>query len=365
MSGNNLVTPFWANIESQPGEIRELPEIDRDALIVSAILVDDHWVILSRYGDDIWLLDGFTSNVPDNLRRQDFSRVPCAFKDVMKALLYRYLRRGRAGQKRPRASTLRNFFENALPFLRHLNALKLTRFGAVTPMVCAYYVAECRAYQQTSRNQGKPLSQSALERRFMAVEALHELSQYTHDPIPLHPWPDTSANTLAGSGTARKQGGKTPLMPDEVLCALFESAYEKVQHGKALLDLRDALNAVAAQRRRQVARTVIEAKNRHLATLGWEGGLGAFNQAILDLRTACYIVLASTSGCRNHELANVQSGAHHCTEDDEGTIYHWMRSRSDKTNTGVHDWMIPEVAVRVLRLMERWEIGRASCRERV
>jgi len=354
VSGNNLVTPFWANIESQPGEIRELPEIDRDALIVSAILVDDHWVILSRYGDDIWLLDGFTSNVPDNLRRQDFSRVPCAFKDVMKALLYRYLRRGRAGQKRPRASTLRNFFENALPFLRHLNALKLTRFGAVTPMVCAYYVAECRAYQQTSRNQGKPLSQSALERRFMAVEALHELSQYTHDPIPLHPWPDTSANTLAGSGTARKQGGKTPLMPDEVLCALFESAYEKVQHGKALLDLRDALNAVAAQRRRQVARTVIEAKNRHLATLGWEGGLGAFNQAILDLRTACYIVLASTSGCRNHELANVQSGAHHCTEDDEGTIYHWMRSRSDKTNTGVHDWMIPEVAVRVLRLMERW-----------
>jgi hypothetical protein len=91
-----------------------------------------------------------------------------------------------------------------------------------------------------------------------------------------------------------------------------------------------------------------------LRILGWHGGLRAFNKALSDLRTACYIVMASTSGCRNHELVNVQSGAHHRTQDDEGTVYHWMRSHSDKTDTGAHDWMIPEVAVRALRLMERW-----------
>ncbi|KAB5451613.1 tyrosine-type recombinase/integrase [Pseudomonas aeruginosa] len=272
----------------------------------------------------------------------------------MKALIYRYLQRGRAGQKRPKASSVRNLFQNALPFLRYLDALNLDRLGVVTPMICANYVAECRAYRQTHRSRGKPLSQSALERRFMAVEAIYELSQYTHDRIPLPPWPDTSASALAGGRMSSKLGGKTPLMPDEVFCALFESAYEKVQHGKALLDLRDALDAVAVARRGQVSRTIIEAKNRVLATLGWTTGLGAFGQAILELRTACYIVLASTSGCRNHELANLQSGAHHRTEDDEGTIYHWMRSRSEKTYTGVHDWMIPEVAVRALRLMERW-----------
>lgn len=351
MSGNSLVTLPWASIESQPGEVRELLESDRDALVVSTIQVDGHWVILSHYGDDIWHLDGFTNNVPDNLKQLDFSRVPAAFMGVMKALLYRYLWRGRAGQKRPGASTLRNFFENALPFLRHLNALKLGHLGAVTPMVCANYVNECRAHRQTRRNQGKPLSQSALERRFGAVEALHELSQYTHDPIPQHPWPDTSANAMAG---ARMQGGKTPLMPDEVFCTLFERAYEQVQHGKALLDLRDTLDSVATKRRRQVTSTFTWAKKHHLTALGWKGGLGAFNQAILDLRTACYIVLASTSGCRNHELACVQSGAHHRTEDDEGTIYHWLRSRSDKTDTGSHDWMIPEIAVYALRLLERW-----------
>lgn len=354
MSGSNVVIQPWASIEPEQVDVRELPDRDRDALIVSAIHVDGHWVILSRYGDDIWQLDGFSSNVSDNLRRLDIRRVPDAFRPVMKALLYRYLQRGLEGNKRPKASTVRNVFENMLPFLRHLHAIKLSHFGAVTPMVCANYAAECRSQLQTRRSRGQPLSKEALSRRFGAIEALYELSQYTHDAIPLHPWPDTSASAMAGGRSTRKQGGKTPLMPDEVFSTLFERAYEQVQCGKALLDLRDALAAVAIARRMQDRRTVIEAKNHCLSTLGWEGGLGIFNQAILDLRAACYIVLASTSGCRNHELANLQSGAHHRTEDDEGTIFHWMRSRSDKTGTGIHDWMIPEAAVRALRLMERW-----------
>jgi hypothetical protein len=171
-------------------------------------------------------------------------------------------------------------------------------------------------------------------------------------------------NYLAPSADARRnwqfraslngEVGKTPLMPDEVFCALFEKAYEQVQRGEGLLDLRDALDCISVERQGQVIRTVQEHKVRQLTVLGWEGGLETFNQAIKDLRTACYIVLASTSGCRNHELANVKSGAHHRTEDDEGTVFHWLRSTSEKTDTGVHDWMIPELAVHVLRLMERW-----------
>ncbi|WP_305955394.1 integrase [Pseudomonas sp. LP_7_YM] len=252
------------------------------------------------------------------------------------------------------ASTLRNVFENVLPFLRYLSALKLDHFDAVTPMICANYVAECREIRQTRRNRGQALSPAALERRFMSVEALHELSQYTNDPIPRHPWPDTSARALAGRASLNSEAGKTPLIPDEVFCTLFEKAYEQVQHGERLLDLRDTLDSVAVARKGQVTRSVQEHKVRQLTALGWEGGLEAFNQAIKDLRTASYIVLASTSGCRNHELANVKSGAHHRTEDDEGTVFHWLRSTSEKTDTGVHDWMIPEIAVHVLRLMERW-----------
>lgn len=354
MSESTVAALPWVSYELQPGDVRGLPESDREALIVSTIKVDGHWVILSRYRDTIWRLEGLTTNVPDNLRNLDFSRVPPEFVVVMKSLMYRYLRRGRAGQKRPVASTVRSVLENTLPFLRYLKTLKLDHLGAVTPMICANFVAECRAIRQTRRNRGKPLSSSALERRFMAVEALYDLSQYTIDPIPRHPWLGTSAAAMAGKGSLASDGGKTPLMPDEVFCTLFKKAYKQVQAGKALLDMRDVLDSISVKRKGQVTRTVIKYKGRQLNALGWEGGLDTFNQAMKDLRTASYIVLASTVGCRNHELANVKTGAHHRTEDDEGTVFNWMRSRSEKTNTGVHDWMIPEVAVRVLRLMERW-----------
>lgn len=145
----------------------------------------------------------------------------------------------------------------------------------------------------------------------------------------------------AGTAAPGKHGSRTPLIPDAVFCTLFERAYALVESGKTLLDLRDAIDASAVQRKGRSISTAKIAKKRYLIALGWDGGPRVFNKALGDLRTACYIVLASTSGCRNHELANVQSGTHHRTQDDDGTFYHWMRSRSDKTYTGVHDGAMP------------------------
>jgi integrase len=350
---NNILAVPWDSLATQPGDVRGLPKSECDALIISATQVDGHWVILSRYDDDIWQLDGFTSNVAINKTRLDFGTLPPAFRAVMKAILYRYLRRGRRGSSRPKGAIVRQTFTDARAFLRHLEELKIDHFGAVTPRICATYVAASKAHLQTSRSKGNPLSPRGLQARFSAVEALHELSQYTDDRMPEHPWPETSAMEMAGL-IGSVQGGMTPLIPDDVFCTLFKRAYQQVERGQQLLDLRDVLHADAARRHRQSVTAIIQAKNRHLSDLGWEGGLRAFKRALIDLRTACYIVLASTSGCRHHELANVQLGAHHRTQDDEGTVYHWMRSRSDKTDVGIHNWMIPEAAVRALRIMERW-----------
>ncbi|HCT5508999.1 TPA: integrase [Pseudomonas aeruginosa] len=356
MSDDTLAVPTWAPIAAQPDDVRGLPEAERDALIISAIQVDGQWVILSRYGNDIWQLEGFTSNVPASRKRLDFGTVPPAFRPVMKAMLYRYLRRGRRGASRPKGRGVQTLFTNAGPFLRHLEALKLDHLGAVTPLICRTYRDACKAHRQTMRSKGKPLSQRGLEVRFKTAEAIHELSQYTDDRIPQHPWPETSARAMAGLIGSSAQSAKTPLIPDDVFCTLFERAYQQLERGQHLLDLRDALDAIMAQRKGQPRRTVYYAQNHYLGAHGWEGGQRALNKALIDLRTACYIVLASTSGCRNHELTNLQSGAHHRTQDDEGSIYHWMRSRSQKTDAGVHDWMIPEAAVRALRLMERWAV---------
>jgi hypothetical protein len=289
MSDKNVAALPWARITNQQGDVRGLPDSERDTLIISATQVDGQWVILSSYGDDIWQLDRFSSNVPANKKQLDFRTVPQAFRAVMKAILYRYLRRGRSGASRPKGAHLRETLSHARTFLRHLEALKLDHLGAVTPLVCATYVDACKAYRQKHRSRGEPLSQGGLQSRFKAVEALHELSQYTDDPMPQHPWDGTSATALAGltgSGARHKQGGKTPLIPDEVFCTLFDRAYQQVERGPQLLGLRDELDAIAALRKGRSSWGIIWAKNNHLGTLGWEGGLRAFNKALGDLRTA-------------------------------------------------------------------------------
>jgi hypothetical protein len=101
MSEITLATVRLAPVDVQPDDVRELPECERNSLIINATEVDKHWVILSRYGDDIWQIDGFTSNIPANKKQLDFSTVPSAFRSVMKAILYRYLRRGRLEAGRP------------------------------------------------------------------------------------------------------------------------------------------------------------------------------------------------------------------------------------------------------------------------
>ncbi|WP_410480316.1 integrase [Pseudomonas sp. DCA-1] len=358
MSGYAQRELTWSTHTAQPSEVRGLPESERDALIIKATHVDGQWVIISRYGDDIWELDGLNSNVQTNRKQLAFHTLPRAFRAVMKAILYRYLHSGRRGGGRPKGGGVLKCYTAALPFLRHLEALNLDHLGAVTPMVCATYVAACKAHVQTGRNQGKPLAQGALQFRFSAVEALYELSQYTDDPIPEHPWPETSSTAMAGltaqSANYYLQSRKTPLIPDDVFCILFERAYHQVECGNYLLDIRDELNAFSAQCKYQCRKAIRLAKNRKLESLGWKDGLREFLKAVNNLRISSYIVLASTSGCRNHELAYVQKGAYHQTQDDEGTSYHWMRSRSQKTDVGIHDWMIPEAGVQALHLMERW-----------
>ncbi len=350
----NVVSLTEARLAAQPVDVRLLPGEERDRLIISAVQMDGTWTIKTQYGEDTWDLTGGASNKSKTKRRINFTRVPTAFLSVAKEVMYRYQRRGSEGSVKPSTASLVTRFSYLQPFLRHLDSLKLKHLGAVTPMVCATYVAACKAERQP-RKKDKPLSSSALERRFAAVELLYELSQFTSTPIPSHPWPESSAVYLAGqTGSSRRS--KTPLIPDEVFTTLFQEAYTPVRRGDALLDLRDALAAVAASREGESHNTINAAKNRHLKAQGWKGGLKAFNETLLELRTACYIVVASLSGCRNHELAYVQTGACYRTEDDEGEVYWWMRSQSDKTGAGKTEWMVPEAAVAALRVMDRWAV---------
>lgn len=354
MNVHNLgMQPFEAYAD-QPANIRELIESERDNLIITTIEINGKRTILSRYGDDTWTLSRFTNNVAPYAKQINFISVPSEFRTVMKAMIYRLIMRGRNGSVRPRGPTVREFFLSALHFLRYLQTLKIESLGKTSSMVSAAYAAACKDYR--SKQTHKPLSLKTLTGRLQSVETIYELSQYTHDRMPQHPWPETSARGIAGGigRNDRKDKSTTPLIPDDVFSSLFEQASRQLESSQQILDLRDELSAIENKRSDSLLSTIRLVKNRHLKARGWTLGLREFSKSLISLRTACYIILASTSGCRNHELANLQLGSHHRTEDDEGTIYHWMRSKSEKTDEGVHSWMIPEIAVRALRIMERW-----------
>ncbi|PZO07984.1 MAG: integrase [Lysobacteraceae bacterium] len=344
-----------ARLVAQPGDVRFLPEVERDHLIISTIQIDGNWIIRSQYGDDIWQLTGGTTNFRANRKRMDFTQVPAPYRTVVKEAMYRYLMRGRDGSVKPSTLTAVSAFKHINAFLHHLNSLKLKHLGAVTPLVCSTYVAACRSEKVKRRKRKKPLSAGELAKRFQAVELLYEMSQFTATPIPTHPWPDSSANHLAGStGAAQNRRSRTPLIPDEAFTTLFQEAYALMKRGDELLSIRDQLDALEEENIVLPGRAIKDLKNRHLKDIGWQRGLRTFNMALIDLRTACYIIVASLSGCRNHELVYVQTDACYRTEDDDGEVYWWMRSQSDKTGAGKAEWMVPEAAVEALQIMDRW-----------
>lgn len=347
-----------ARLAAQPDNVHALSGEERNHLIISTVQVGGVGVIKSRYGDDIWHLTGGATNLSASQKKLDFHKVPPVFRAVAKELMYLYQRRGREGCARPKPYTMWSALAYLIPFLKYLDRLKVEHLGAVTPMACATYVAACKAARQ-GRKKGKPLSGATLSRHLQAVEFVYELSQFTATPMPSHPWPESSATILSGASSrnaADRRRSKTRLIPDDVFTSLFQVAYALVQRGKALLDLRDALGELMPQVAGKSKDTIWRFRNDTLEVLGWEGGFSRFTEDLGELQVACYIVIASLSGCRNHELTYLQNGAYYRTEDDEGEACWWMRSKSDKTGAGKTEWMVPEAAVEALRVMDRWAV---------
>lgn len=332
----------------QPLHVVGLNSEQRDSLVVSMRKIDNHWKVVSHYGDDIWWLSGSTTNRPKSETKLDFLTIPIDFRESVKAIMYRLMRRGRNGQKRPRTSSMFKTMAGVQLFTVYLHSLGISSLTQVSSLACLNYA------RTRKKKNGDALSSSTLEKRLIAVETLYELSQYTDTPIPTHPWPNSTAKILALYKKEQVKSSNTPLIPDDVFTSLFQHAWTVIQSAPRLLDLRDEMESIS-NKYANSSRTTSKAKrNERLLELGFEGGLPKLKKEILEIRTAAYIVIASVSGCRNHEIAFLRRGAYYSTEDDEGEVYWWMTSISTKTDEGVTEWMIPPSAVTALQVMERW-----------
>ncbi|MDM0007490.1 hypothetical protein QTI51_22880 [Variovorax sp. J22G73] len=349
-----------AHLAEQPSDVRSVQDgAERHALAVSLRRVNGDLVPVSVYGDAIWWLTGNTTNTAKSHSKIDFGIAPASIRETAKAMMYRYQRRGIRGQRRPGAATMVATFNDMVPFFRYLAGLGIANLAKATPMVCLAYVQASRDHNPT-RGPRKPgadpemrrLSAGKLYKRLKAVEMIFELSQYSDDAMLRHPWEDSSATFLSGAskgGVAK--GGLTPLMPDDVFTILFQKAWAKVQDAPRLLDLRDEMEQFD-QRSDVSPKYHAQLKTKRLRTAGLSG-YRELKKLLVDIRVACYIVVASLSGCRAHEMANIQGKNYHSTEVD-GERYWWLRSVSSKTFEGKTEWMVPEAAIEALQVMDRW-----------
>jgi len=348
-------------VQTQPPDTFGLSDIQQSNLIISMRNIDNTWVVVSRFSDDTWWLKGTTTNIVISQAKIDFQGVPSCFRHSVKSMIYRLLRTGREGGSRLSTMTLVSVYEHIRHFLIYVYSKGLTDLGSVSPILCANYVQKCREHrkaassdERSSRASGSSLSKSFLYRRLTAVERVFELSQYTDDPMPHHPWPDESADHIANRSLGQSDENQTPLIPDDMFCALFQASWKIVQEAHSILDTHDGLLSKASERNYSSNRYAAQVKTRILKDAGFNGGYRKFLKQVGDIRTACYIVIASLSGCRNHELVYLRSGACYQTEDNDGETYWWMRSISTKTGEGPTEWLIPEAAAKAIKIMERW-----------
>jgi len=198
---------------------------------------------------------------------------------------------------------------------------------------------------------------NTLVKRFLGVETLWEMTRYTEYQFA-HPWPDSSALHLSGQTGKGKMTGKskTLIIPDEQLKPLMQEAMQRIEQAHSLLPLRDEIMLQRAQLKAQVISGCNSSRklNHTLKQSGYNGNLTQFNSEVQVIQSACMIVILTLSGIRVHELGNLKNDSWYFIEDDDGEKTYWMKSRSDKTDEGDCEWLIPEVVTQALDVAQAY-----------
>ena len=141
---------------------------------------------------------------------------------------------------------------------------------------------------------------------------------------------------------------QTQLIPLSEATEIFSAAIEHLSTADAILTLRDELEADWLLAKRKITRKAwgenVKAPRVKLAGFA---DVYSFESALSDIRTAAYIVLAMTTGCRVHELGDIRVDCLY-QEIIDGEIYWWLKSATRKIGDGPERWLAPAIAERAV-----------------
>ena len=313
-------------LAAQPASSKGLSESEKSNIVVSAVAdMDGSNHVLSRFGDPVWDFRPYfeQSNVADGQKYipwpEDCSQ---ELVDDCKVVLYVWFKRGLPGSKPPVAMGIcQTAIASAIPMMRWLTALNIKRFDQVRPIHVANYVHHTKA--RLTRNAHSVYDSLRI------LDFLWVFRNETSSPLAACPWGESSLWRVSGLAKqpgnqfGRTETGKTPIIPADVQAKVFNYCEEVLAAAPEILNERDA------------------------------GRLGFRNPALIRIRDAALYVLSITSGMRNEEAIGVESGSWR-SEVRDGVQFHWVATTEHKTGKGKVEFLIPELTVKVLDLMNRY-----------
>ncbi|MFA0569627.1 site-specific integrase [Vibrio gallaecicus] len=278
-------------------------------------LANGEYQTLSRYEEDVWVHPASkgTKATNANQLKLNFATISDAqMKRMTKWVTWSKMKEGLAvGSLRGSLNRLKGYFQWVL------NSDTTATHG-LTAFTSSAYVKHVNALTSKQNGEVKPLTPETKMQKFLSLEYLYRNCK-AFDFVKEHPWTNSSASEQAGRvGEARKEAqnkSKTPIIPDDVLIPLC-------QFTKSYLDKADDI-LTSAKRKES-----------------------------LLLRDSCIFWLLLTTGMRIHEVLGIKRGAYRSETKDDTTFY-YIETVSEKTHTGLAEWIAPEIATTAIDILGR------------
>ncbi|WP_295004783.1 tyrosine-type recombinase/integrase [uncultured Dechloromonas sp.] len=327
--------------------IRALPTAVRNAFVITYLPGPDgskHTV--SKYGDMIW---DFRPLFPHAARGKAdkfilWERAPASWRASLKGALHAFMMFARPGGISLEPATLPKRFVTLNAFAKWCDAQGIGNFASVSPFDVVRYIEKLRSEGNYDRTIGNHVS---------LLRRVYEMREYLNDCFSAQAARELSSKALGPLWEPEAdEARRTELIPLPEAAALFSASLKVLEDASRVLALRDALEDDWNAQQVEVGRQHWGASVKHpeVRKAGFED-VYAFESRLNDIRTAAYIVLAQSTGCRVHELGDARVG---CVYDkvEDGIRYYWLKSSTRKIGDGPVKWLAPEVAQQAAKILE-------------
>jgi integrase len=314
-------------------------------------LPNGEYQTLSRYEEDEWMHPASkgTKATRANELKLNFATISdIQMKRMAKWVIWNKMKEGlTVGSQNGVLDKLKSYFQWVL-------STDTTVAHGLTAFTSSTYVKYVNTLTSKRNGEVKPLSPMTKTHKFLALANLY-LYCKAFDFVKEHPWSESSAHEQAGMvSEVRKEvqnKPKTPIIPDEVLIPLCQFTKSYLDKADEILAVREKLEVFVPTAKSASGQTI--QKRKYLQTISTEyQKLNDLNVDLLVLRDSCIFWLLLTTGMRIHEVLGIKRGSYRSETKDDTTFY-YIETVSEKTHTGLAEWIAPEIATTAIDILGR------------